>query len=85
MPRLTLKTELNHPEPIFKIRGVGETESTIGLLCQARMMDDDECEAVGGKKIGSEAEKLGENLPQYNFVHSNSHMILLGIKLRPPR
>jgi hypothetical protein len=38
------------------------------------MIDDDECETVGGMRIGRETEVLGENLPQCNFVHHKCHM-----------
>jgi hypothetical protein len=38
------------------------------------MIDDDECGAVGGMRIGRGNEILGENLPQCHFVHHKSHM-----------
>jgi hypothetical protein len=38
------------------------------------MIDDDDCEAVGGMRIGRETEVLGENLFQRHFVHHKSHM-----------
>jgi hypothetical protein len=37
-------------------------------------MLDDKCGAVSGMRIGRETEILGENLPQYHFVHYKSHM-----------
>jgi hypothetical protein len=37
-------------------------------------MIDDECEAVGGMRIGRETEVLGENLSQSHFVRHKSHM-----------
>jgi hypothetical protein len=37
-------------------------------------MIDDECEAIGGMRIGRGTEVLGENLPQRHFVHNKSHI-----------
>jgi hypothetical protein len=38
------------------------------------MIDDGDCGAIGGMKIGRRTEELGENLPQCQFVHHKSHM-----------
>jgi hypothetical protein len=35
----------------------------------------DECEEVGGMRIGRGSEVLRENLPQCHFVQHKSHMI----------
>jgi hypothetical protein len=47
--------------------------------------DGDECGAVGGMRIGKGTEVLGENLPQWHFVHHKSHMSSLGLETKPPR
>jgi hypothetical protein len=36
------------------------------------MIDDDECEAIGGMRIGRRTRVIGRNLP--HFVHHKSHM-----------
>jgi hypothetical protein len=38
------------------------------------MIDDHECGAVGGMRLGRGNKILGENLPQCQFVHHISHM-----------
>jgi hypothetical protein len=38
------------------------------------MIDDDECGAVGGMRIGRETEVLGENVLRWHYVHHKSHM-----------
>jgi hypothetical protein len=40
------------------------TATTTGLLYQLQMIDDDDCGAVGGMKIGMGNQSLRENLPQ---------------------
>jgi hypothetical protein len=53
-----------------------------GLLYQPQMIDDGDCGAVGGMRIGRETEVLGENLPQCRFVHHKSHMTWPGARTR---
>jgi hypothetical protein len=61
------------------------TAATIGLLYQPQMIDDGDCEAIGGMKIGSGTEVLGENLPQRHFVHKKSRMARPGLEPGPQR
>jgi hypothetical protein len=44
------------------------TAAITNLLYQPQMIDDGDCGAIGGIKIGSETEVLGENLPQRHFL-----------------
>jgi hypothetical protein len=57
---------------------------TNNLLYQPRIMDDDECGAVGGMP-GRETKVLSENLPQYHLVHHKFHITRPWLKPRPPR
>jgi hypothetical protein len=38
------------------------------------MIDDGDCGAIGGMKVGRGTEFLGENLPQRHFVHHKTLM-----------
>jgi hypothetical protein len=50
------------------------TLATNWPMYQPRMMNEGECGAVGGMRIGRGAEVLAESLPQCHFVHHKSHM-----------
>jgi hypothetical protein len=49
------------------------------------MIDDGDCGAIGGIKIGRETKVLGENLLQRHFFHHKPHMTRSGLEPRPPR
>jgi hypothetical protein len=51
------------------------TSATIGLFYQPRMIDVDECEAVGEQELAGEIEVLRENLPQCHFVHHKLYVM----------
>jgi hypothetical protein len=51
------------------------TAATTGLLYQAQMIDDGDCGAIGGMKIGKKNRSTRRNLPQRHFVHHKPHMI----------
>jgi hypothetical protein len=61
------------------------TEATTGLLYQPQMIDDGDCGAIGGMKIGRGNRSTGRNPPQRHFVHHKSHMTRPGIEPGPPR
>jgi hypothetical protein len=51
---------------------VSAAASTV-LVYQPQMIDDSDCAAIGGMKIG-------KNLPQRHFVHHKSHMSRPGLE-----
>jgi hypothetical protein len=68
-----------------RLSPVGPAANT-GLLYQAQMIDDGDCGATGGMKIGRETEVLGENLSQRHFVHHKTHATWPGLEQTgPPR
>jgi hypothetical protein len=72
-----------HSTIIIIIRGVGlsplGTAVTSGLLYKPQMIDEGDCGAIGGMKIGR------GNLPQRHFVHHKPHMTRPRLKPGPPR
>jgi hypothetical protein len=50
------------------------TAATTGLSYQPQMIDNSDCGAVGGMKIGRGNRSTRKNLPQCHFVHHKFHM-----------
>jgi hypothetical protein len=74
---------------IIIIRGVRlsplGTAANISLLCKAQIINDGDCGANGGMRIGRGTEVLGANLLQCHFVRHKSHMTRPGREPGPPR
>jgi hypothetical protein len=49
-------------------------------LYKPQIIDEDDCGAIGGMKIGRGNQVLRKNLPQRHFVHQKSHMIRPGLE-----
>jgi hypothetical protein len=59
------------------------TAATSGLLYIPQMIDEDDCGATGGMKIGrGNRSTLRKNLPQRHFVYHKSHMTRPGLEPR---
>jgi hypothetical protein len=50
------------------------TAATSGLLYKPQMIDEGDCGAIGGMKIGRGNRSTRRKLPQRHFVHHKSHM-----------
>jgi hypothetical protein len=49
------------------------TAATIVLLYQPQMIDDGDCGAIGGMKIGRENRSTRRKPTQCHFIHNKSH------------
>jgi hypothetical protein len=58
------------------------TAATTGLLYQPQVIDDGDCGAIGGIKIGRGNRSTGGNLPQRHVVHHKSHVTRPGFQPR---
>jgi hypothetical protein len=73
----------------FIISGVGlsplGTAATSGLLYNPQMIDEGDCGAIGGMKIGRGNRCTRRKPSQRHFVHHKSYMARPGLEPGPPR
>jgi hypothetical protein len=61
------------------------TAAATGVLYQPQMIDDGDCGAIGGMKIGRGNRSTWRKPAQFHFVHYKSHMTRPGLEPGPPR
>jgi hypothetical protein len=61
------------------------TATTTGLLYHPQMIDDGDCGAIGGMKMGRGNRSTRRNPASVPLCHHKSHMTRIGLESGPPR